>query len=738
MKKFFIMCSLILATTMGVAAEGKISIQDINSGVFAAKKVGGMRAMPNGETYSRISDDRTKIIACYYKNGQQASVLFDINNTVGEKVKAFDDYILSPDGTKMLIKTETKQVYRRSSKARYYVYNIANKRMRLLSDNSDVQNPVWSNDGNLIAFVRNNNIWVSKLLFDGAESQITKDGELNKVINGIPDWVNEEEFASSNSLCFNADGTMICWIKYEEANVKEYPLQLFKGMSPSYDALSTYPGEYTYKYPKAGEDNSKVSAWSYDIKSHVARKFELPLDAEGYIPRIIPTANANSILLVTLNRHQDDMRIYSANPRSSVCQMIVENKSSKYVKEESFTDMKVTDNYILIPCDKGENITLNVYTIAGALKRSVSVPNKDITETYGIDQKTGDVYFQAASPTPKDRQVFVSRANGKIECLTPEAGTAAAQFSENYKYFLKTWSDADTPYKFSVCNGQGKDIKVMEDNASLKSKLRNYPITKKEFFTFKTSEGVQLEGWMIRPADFDASKKYPVIMHQYSGPGSQQVVNSWGIGSMGNGGMYDYLLAEKGFIVVTVDGRGTGYRGTAFEKCIYQRMGDLESKDQVETALWLGQQSFVDKNRIAIWGWSFGGFNTLMAMSDGRPVFCCGVAIAAPTDWRFYDTIYTERYMRTPKENSAGYDINPKNRVSNLHGALLLVHGLADDNVHPQNAFEYSEAMVQADKDFKELIYTNRNHGIHGGNTRNHLLRQVTNWFVEHMVSSGK
>ena len=400
MKKFFIMCSLILATTMGVAAEGKISIQDINSGVFAAKKVGGMRAMPDGETYSRISDDRTKIIACYYKNGQQASVLFDINNTVGEKVKAFDDYILSPDGTKMLIKTETKQVYRRSSKARYYVYNIANKRMRLLSDNSDVQNPVWSNDGNLIAFVRNNNIWVSKLLFDGAESQITKDGELNKVINGIPDWVNEEEFASSNSLCFNADGTMICWIKYEEANVKEYPLQLFKGMSPSYDALSTYPGEYTYKYPKAGEDNSKVSAWSYDIKSHVARKFELPLDAEGYIPRIIPTANANSILLVTLNRHQDDMRIFSANPRSSVCQMIVENKSSKYVKEESFTDMKVTDNYILIPCDKGENITLNVYTIAGALKRSVSVPNKDITETYGIDQKTGDVYFQAASPTP--------------------------------------------------------------------------------------------------------------------------------------------------------------------------------------------------------------------------------------------------------------------------------------------------------------------------------------------------
>lgn len=734
MKKFFIMCSLILATALGVAAEGKITIQDINSGVLSPKRVSGMRAMPDGETYSRISDDGTQIVAYNYKNGQQARVLFDINNTVGEKVRSFDDYILSPDGTKMLIQTETKMVYRRSSKAKYYVYNIANKRMRPLSDNSDVQNPVWSNDGNQIAFVRNNNIWVSKLLFDGAESQITKDGEFNKVINGIPDWVYEEEFTTSNSLCFNADGTMLCWIKYEEANVKEYSLQLFKGQSPSNEQYSTYPGEYSYKYPKAGEDNSKVSAWSYDIKSHATRKMELPLDAEGYIPRIIPTADANSVLFVTLNRHQDNMRIYSANPRSSVCQMIIENKSNKYLKECVLTDMKVTENYILVPSDKDENISLNVYSINGLLKRNISIPNKDITDAYGIDQKTGDVYFQVASPTPKDRQVYVSRANGKLECLTPEAGTASAQFSEGFKYFLKTWSTADTPYKYSVCNAQGKDINVMEDNSKLQSKLRDYPVTKKEFFKFKTSEGVELEGWMIKPADFDASKKYPVIMHQYSGPGSQQVVNSWGIGSMGNGAMYDYFLAEKGFIVVTVDGRGTGYRGTAFEKCIYQRMGDLESKDQVEAAIWLGQQSFVDKNRIGIWGWSFGGFNTLMAMTEGRPVFCCGVAIAPPTDWRFYDTIYTERYMRTPKENKAGYDINPTNRVSNLHGALLLVHGLADDNVHAQNTFEFSEAMVQADKDFKELIYTNRNHSIYGGNTRNHLLRQVTNWFVDHMM----
>lgn len=734
MKRFFLMCALISATVLSVVAEGKFTVKDITSGAFYPKRVGGMNAMPDGETYSRISDDGSQVVACYYKNGQQARVLFDVNNTVGEKVASFDGYKISPDGSKMLIKTNTKPVYRRSSKARYYVYTISDRRMRLLSDNDDVQNPIWSNDGNLIAFVRDNNIWVSKLLFDGAESQITKDGEFNKVINGIPDWVNEEEFTTSNSMCFNADGTMICWIKYEEADVKQYSLQLFKGLAPEKEEYRTYPGFYTYKYPKAGEDNSKVSAWSYDIKSHVTRKIDLPLDADGYIPRIIPTKDANSVLLVTLNRHQDDLRIFSANPRSSVCQMLIENKASKYLREDVLINMQVTDGNILLPSDKGEYETINVYSNAGTLKRNISVPNADITEIYGIDKATGDVYFQAAAPTPKDRQVFVSHANGKIDCLSKEAGTTEAQFSANFKYFLKTWSNADTPYTYSVCNGSGKSIKTVEDNAELKTKLQDYPVTKKEFFTFKTSEGVELEGWMIKPANFDASKKYPVIMHQYSGPGSQQVTNSWGIGSAGQGGMYDYYLAEKGFIIVCVDGRGTGFRGTAFEKCIYQQMGNLESKDQVETALWLGKQSYVDKDRIGIWGWSFGGFNTLMSMSEGRPVFCCGVAIAPPTDWRFYDTIYTERFMRTPRENAAGYDINPKNRVQNLHGALLLVHGLADDNVHPQNSFEYTETMVQADKDFKELIYTNRNHGIFGGNTRNHLYRQVTNWFVDHMM----
>ena len=689
-----------------------------------------MEALPDGETYARITPDGKRIVAYYYKDGKEARTLFDVGATIGSKVSTFDDYILSPDGKRMLIATGKKAIYRRSSTATYYIYNIENRRMEPLSDNGAVQNPIWSNDGNLVAFVRNNNIFLVKLLYDNAESQVTKDGEFNKIINGVPDWVNEEEFAFSNAMCFSADGTQICWIKYDETNVRQYSLQMFKGMKPEITENTVYPGEYAYKYPKAGEENSKVTAWSYDIKSHQTRQLQLPLDADGYIARIIPTKNSASVLLMTFNRHQDDLRIYSANPRSTVCQLLIEDKDRHYINDGVLTDFQITDNYILLPSRKSGYMSINVYSHSGILKRTVSLPKAEVSSVYGIDDKTGDVYFQAAAPTPKDRQIYVNKA-GKNICLTNRAGTSEAQFSSNFKYFLSTWSDADTPYEYSICNGiTGKVIKVVEDNAELKQKLTPYNLTKKEFFTFTTSEGVTLEGWMIKPADFNASKKYPVVMFQYSGPGSQEVFNGWGIGSQGNGGLFDYYFAQHGFIVACVDGRGTGYRGAEFEQCVYQRMGDLESKDQVEAAIWLGKQSYVDASRIGIWGWSYGGFNTLMSMSEGRPVFNCGVAVAPPTNWRFYDTVYTERFMRTPQENPDGYAINPINRADKLSGALLLVHGLADDNVHPQNSFEYSEALVQADKDFKELIYTNRNHSIFGGNTRTHLMRQISEWFL--------
>lgn len=711
-----------------VMGINKLELKDITSGAFSADYLSEVTPLDN-DVYAQISKDSKQILTYSFKTGKLLNVLFDVNNTVGEKIQDFDNYKMSPDGKRILIQTNTKAVYRRSFKATFYIYTIASRKLEQLSSNGPQQTPIWSSDGTEIAFVRDNNIFLVKLLYDNSESQVTTDGEFNKIINGIPDWVNEEEFGFNNAMTFNADGTMICWIKYDESAVKTYSLQLFKGYSPERKEYSDYPGEYSYKYPKAGQDNSIVTAWSYDIKSHKIRQIDLPLTKEDYIPRIKTSDDPMKIYLYTMNRHQDVLNIYSANPRSTVCQQIIKESVPKYVKEEAMEGIIFTSKHILLPSDRDGHMHLYLYNNNGQLLRQVSKGNFDVTKVYGYDEETGDIYYQADAVNPMNREIYVNHKNGKTENITSKEGFNDAIFSKDFKYLINIWSDRNTPYTFNILSNNGKTLASLIDNKELKGKLDGYNLPQKEMFSFTTSEGVQLNGWMIKPMNFDSNKKYPVIMCQYSGPGSQQVINSWSIGSMGQGGLYDYYLCQNGFIVACVDGRGTGGRGADFEKCTYLNLGDLESKDQVEAAVWLGKQSFVDKDNIGIWGWSYGGFNTLMSMSEGRPVFKAGVAVAPPTNWKYYDSVYTERFMRTPKENASGYEVNPINRVNNLHGALLICHGVADDNVHPQNTFEYADALVNADKDFKEVYYTNRNHSIRGGNSRNHLLRQIANFF---------
>lgn len=729
MKRLLFIFTALFMLTAHVSAGGKITIPDITSGKFAAKTVNGINPIEGTDTYARISDDGKRVDCYSFKTGKLLRNLFDVSNTMGKKIDSFDGYILSPDGTRMLIQTKTKSIYRRSFTAVYYLYNIASRKLEPLSNGGPQQVPVWSKDGLQVAFVREGNIYLVKLLYDNAEVQVTKDGKFNEVINGLPDWVNEEEFGFNRALTFNADGTMICWLRYDEKDVKTYSLQMYKGMKPEKQENAVYPGFYSYKYPKAGEDNSKVTAWSYDIKSHRISKLQVPLDADGYMPRIKATDDASKVVVYTMNRHQDELCLYSVNPRSTVAQLIVKEHVEKYVKEEAMEAVTFIGNNVLLPSDRSGFMKLYIYSMNGQLHRTIG-GDYDITAVYGYDAKTGDVYYQAAALGPSDRQVYVAHKNGKTVRLSDKKGWNTALFSGDYQYFVNTWSDYNTPYVVTTRDNNGRVISTLQDNADLKAKVAESGFAKREPFSFTTSEGVQLNGWILKPLNFDASKRYPVIMHQYSGPGSQQVTDSWSAGSMGQGGAFDSYLAQQGFIVVSVDGRGTGGRGADFEKCTYLKIGDLESKDQVEAALYLGSLPFVDKDRIGIWGWSYGGFNTLMSMSEGRGVFRAGVAIAPPTSWRFYDSIYTERYMRTPKENPDGYDVNPIVRAQKLHGALLLCHGTADDNVHPQNSYEYAEALVQADKDFRELYYTNRNHSIYGGNTRNHLLRQVANFFV--------
>ena len=733
MKKIMMMCLVALLAVTGMRASDKMDLKRLAQGEFSASRISGIDPLAGTDQYAQISQDGKQIVQYSFKTGKKTGVLFDVDNTQGEKISSFDGYMMAPDGKRMLVRTQTQMIYRRSYKAEFYIYTVDTRKLERLSTGGPQEMPVWSPDGTQVAFMRDNNIFLVKLLYDNSESQVTKDGKFNEIINGVPDWVNEEEFSFNSALTFNADGTMLCWLKYDESKVKEYSLQLFKGMNPERKEYEVYPGSYSYKYPKAGEDNSKVSAWSYDIKSHKTRQLQVPLDADGYMPRILPTDNADKILVYTMNRHQDVLNLYTVNPRSTLSQLLIKESVSKYVKEEAMEAILVGKDYVLMPSDRDGYMHLYLYDQNGKLLRKIGDGNYDITSVYGYDEKTGDVYYQAAMLNPQDRQICVTHKNGKTVRLTNQEGWNDAIFSGDYKYFVNTWSDINNPYVYTTRNNQGKVIATHLDNKELKDKTIQYGWTNKEMFSFTSSEGVKLDGWMIKPADFDANKKYPVIMFQYSGPGNQQVVNSWNAGSMGQGCAYDQYLAQQGFIVVCVDGRGTGGRGAEFEKCTYQHLGNLEAKDQVETALYLGSLPYVDKDNIGIWGWSYGGYCTLMSMSEGRAVFKAGVAVAPPTSYRFYDTVYTERYMRTPQENPDGYADCAISRADKLHGSLLICHGAADDNVHPQNTFEYTEALVQADKDFKEMLYTNRNHGIYGGNTRNHLLRQITNWFVEHL-----
>jgi len=720
----------LMVSFSGMRAGEKLSLKAITRGEFRSEMMQAVRPLADGETYGQMSADGKRVESYSFRTGQQVAVLFDVATARGAKLDQVDDYIMSPDGRRMLIQTQTKSIYRHSFTAVYYIYDIRNNKLEPLSDGGPQQTPVFSPDGNQIAFVRDNNIFLVKLLFDNAESQVTKDGKRNEIINGIPDWVYEEEFSTNSSMVFSADSKQIIWIRYDERAVKQYSMQLFKGLAPERKEFAEYPGAYTYKYPVPGQVNSQVSVWSYDIQSRQTRQIDVPLDADGYIPRIKATSDPAKIAVFTMNRHQDKLRIYMANPLSTICQLAIEDQVDKYIKEEVLEDVQITDKHILLPSERDGYNHLYLYNLNGQLQRQIVTDKYEVTSVYGFDEQTGDTYFAANPNGPMEQQVMVAHANGKMEVLTPKAGMNKAIFSQNFKYFINSWSDIDHPVQYTLCQKNGKTMLTLIDNQKLQQKLAGYELGTKAFFSFTTSEGVQLNGWMVKPADFDASKKYPVIMYQYGGPGSQQVLNQWGIGMNGNGAILEQYLCQEGYICVCVDNRGTGGRGADFEKCTYLRLGELEARDQVETALWLGQQSYVDKDRIGIWGWSYGGWNTLMSMSEGRPVFRAGVAIAPPTNWRFYDTVYTERYMRTPQENQQGYDeVNPIARAAQLHGALLLCHGLADDNVHYQNTAEYVEALVQADKDFRQLVYTNRNHSIFGGNTRNHLFRQAIDHF---------
>lgn len=736
-QKLILILLLALGLPAGLAAQGKkpLTLEEVVGGAFYPENIYGVTPIPgDGEHYTQMNAAGTQVIKYSFRTGQQVEVLFDATQARECPFRQFDSYRFSPDGGTLLIATETTPIYRHSYTAVHYLYSLKrnaegriDNKVERLSDGGPQQVPVFSPDGTMIAFVRDNNIFLVKRLYGNSESQVTTDGQRNAVLNGIPDWVYEEEFAMDRALEFSTDSKMLAYVRWDESAVPSYSFPLYAGEKPRREDYAKYPGAYTYKYPKTGEANSKVSVHTFDIKTKVTRTLKLPLDADAYIPRIRFTRDADKLAVFTLNRHQNRFDLYMADPRSTVCRLALREETDTYIKEGTFDNIRFYDGHFVFMSERSGFSHLYWYDLNGNLDKQITRGDFEVKNFLGLDEETGTFYYTSNEGSPLRQAVWKTDRKGRKTRLTAEEGTHTAQFSTDMKYFLDRYTSLDTPTVITLRDNTGRTLTTLVDNAALNRKLAEYALPAKEFFSFQTSDGTTLNGWMMKPADFDESRKYPVIMYQYSGPGSQEVLDRFGIS-------WETYMASQGYIIACVDGRGTGGRGAAFEKCTYLNLGVREARDQVETALYLGLQPYVDKERIGIWGWSFGGYMTLMSMSEGTPVFKAGVAVAAVTDWNYYDTIYGERFMRTPQENADGYRTSSAfTRAENLHGDLLLVHGSADDNVHFQNCAEYAEHLVQLGKQFDMQLYTNRNHSIYGGNTRMHLYTRLTNFFNTHL-----
>lgn len=717
-----ILATLVSAGTAGAQTGDKsVSLKEITDGMFRQKTaVGEMRSLPDGEHYTAMNAEQNMIVKYSYRTGKAVDTLFNATTARECEFTKFDGYTISSTGHHILVWRETEPIYRRSYKAAVYDYDVRRNYIKPITDSKEkVMIPTFSPDGRMCAFVKDNNIWIRKFDFD-TEVQVTKDGALNKILNGTTDWVYEEEFAVTNLMAWSPDSEYLAYVRTDETEVPEYSMQVYgEGLYPSY---------YNFKYPKAGQKNSTVSVKAYSVQTRDTKHLDVPMDEDSYIPRITFTQNASQLAVMTLNRHQNIFNMYYVNPKSGVSRLILREENECYVDSEWLSSIHFLSNGFTYVSEQDGYAHIYLYSPTGVLQKQITQGNWDVTRLIGYDEATKNTYYESAEESPLRRAVYKIDAKGVKTRLTPEEGTNSAAFSANYAYFVNRYSNANTPMRITVNETKSRKVlRTLQDNAELRERLAQYRFGKKEFFTLTTKSGFELNAWMVKPANFDESKKYPVMMTQYSGPNSQQVLDSYSFD-------WEQYLAANGIIVVCVDGRGTGARGEAFRKCTYLRMGEKESQDQVEAAQALGQYPYVDAGRMAIWGWSFGGYNTLMALSVGHGTFKVGIAVAPPTDWKYYDTVYTERYMRTPQENFDGYAAtSPLKKVKDLEGKLLLIHGTADDNVHFMQSMEYAEALVQAGKQFDMHVYKDRNHGISGGNTRYHLYTKMSNYLFENL-----
>lgn len=732
MQKFtVILLTAILFGQVSVSQNRQIALENLTKeSVFKAEEIDGLRSMQDGVHYTALEEGGTKIVKYSYKTGKVVEVVFEIENIKRNpsEVESIAGYEFSPDETKILVHNNVERVYRRSFLANYYVYDRKYRELIPLEEEGKQQVPAFSPDSYKIAYVRNNNIYLKKLRF-GTTSAITEDGEENMIINGIPDWVYEEEFGYNRAFEWSPDSEDLAYVKFDESEVKQFSFPLYKSSHPMREEYALYPGQYKFKYPKAGEANAKVSVHVFNVKNRTTKTMDIGEMDDMYVPRLRWSFNPDKLGILKMNRMQNNLELFVANPASGVANVLLTVREEKFITENVLDNIQFlpdSKHFVYVGQDDGYN-HIYLYSMAGIQVRQLTKGEWDVTDYYGYDGDEKLFYFQAAKESPLKREVYAVDIEGeKLVRLTPDDGFNAADFSNHFQYFVNTWSSAENVPVVSVFKADGKQVRVVEDNSELAGRLAAYSIPQKEFFQFETSEGIRLNGYMIKPLDFDEQNQYPVLMSQYSGPNSQEVQDKWGIN-------WEQYLASNGYLVVSVDGRGTGARGEEFQKSTYMQLGRLESDDQIETARYLGSLSYVDASRIGIWGWSFGGYMSSICLSRSD-LFKVGIAVAPVTNWRYYDTIYTERFMRKPQQNPNGYDDNsPINMADSLSGRLFLIHGSADDNVHFQNTMEYAEQLIQAGKQFDMFVYPNRNHSIYGGNTRHHLYSMMSQYIFDNL-----
>ena len=716
-KQFAVLFLFLCFTVFG---QQKIAVDQLFNGAFRAQGMDALLSMKNTNQYTVLNSDRSsrsmQIDLYDYATLKKTATLIDTKDHAG--MPMIDSYTFDASEKMILIACNSNQIFRHSFTADYYLYTIASKELIKLFD-FQVQEPTFSPDGKKIAYAKENNLYVYDLT-SKLTDQITTDGKKNAIINGITDWVYEEEFAFVRAFDWSKDSKKLAYIRFDESQVPEFSMSMFH--------KDLYPTIETFKYPKAGEKNSLVSLHLYDANSKATKEINLGKYNDFYIARMQWTNDANVLSAQVLNRHQDNLDLLFIDGTTGMAKVVLNEKDKAYVDvTDNLTFL--SDNSFIWTSEKDGFNHIYLYDKNGKLRNQVTKGNWEVTSYYGLDEKTNTVFYQSTENGSINRAIYRIELNGKNKlALSSAIGTNDATFSPNFQYYINTFSSAAQPTTYALNEAKtGKQIKVIEDNAALARNLKDYNLPAKEFFVLKTEKGNELNAWIIKPKDFDASKKYPVFMYQYSGPGSQQVANQWNSSN-------DYwfmMLSQQGYIVACVDGRGTGFKGADFKKVTQLQLGKYEVEDQIDAAKVIGNYSFVDKSRIGIFGWSYGGFMASNCLFKGNDTFKMAIAVAPVTNWRFYDSIYTERYMQTPQENASGYDENsPINHVDKLKGKFLLIHGSGDDNVHLQNSMQMMEALIQANKQFDSQIYPDKNHGIYGGNTRIQLYNKMTNFIT--------